>query len=46
MKVETIKSAIGINILPTITYIPKGKRGGCVSYKFYVGWLNFHVYIE
>lgn len=46
MKVERIKNNSAIDILPTITYIPKGKRSGALNYKIYFGWLMWHFYVE
>ena len=46
MKIIKLVDTIGINILPSMVYIPKRHRGGCLGYKLYIGWLNLYFYIE
>jgi len=46
MKIKRIEDNIAIDILPTITYIPKRHRNNILNYKIYFGWLKWHFYIE
>lgn len=46
IKIDKMKDCTAINLLPTITYIPKAKRSRTLNYKIYFGWLLWHFYVE